>query len=107
MVLYYWDRCGYEFCFICTAEWKNKQATCKCKLWDEENIIEGYDVQSDNDESGSDYESDPDDEPQNEFYKTRICRHWANGYCRADAQCQFAHGQDELRDRMAMLRFHY
>ncbi|KAI3686910.1 hypothetical protein L1987_80600 [Smallanthus sonchifolius] len=33
-------RCGYEFCYTCGAEWKNKKATCNCPLWDEENIIE-------------------------------------------------------------------
>ncbi|KAJ0694521.1 putative E3 ubiquitin ligase RBR family [Helianthus annuus] len=32
--------CGYEFCYTCGAEWKNKKATCKCPLWDEENIID-------------------------------------------------------------------
>ncbi|TQD91074.1 hypothetical protein C1H46_023358 [Malus baccata] len=32
-------RCGYEFCYTCGAEWKNKKATCKCKIWDEHNII--------------------------------------------------------------------
>uniref|UniRef100_A0A251SSY9 RBR-type E3 ubiquitin transferase n=1 Tax=Helianthus annuus TaxID=4232 RepID=A0A251SSY9_HELAN len=33
-------RCGYEFCYTCGEEWKNKKATCKCPLWDEENIID-------------------------------------------------------------------
>ncbi|KAA0035309.1 E3 ubiquitin-protein ligase dbl4-like [Cucumis melo var. makuwa] len=32
-------RCGYEFCYTCGAEWKNKQPTCSCPIWDEENII--------------------------------------------------------------------
>ncbi|WCJ41084.1 RING/U-box superfamily protein [Euphorbia peplus] len=32
-------RCGYEFCYTCGAPWKNKNPTCKCKLWDERNII--------------------------------------------------------------------
>ena len=32
-------RCGYEFCYTCGAEWKNKKATCSCKIWDERNII--------------------------------------------------------------------
>ncbi|KAF5773273.1 putative transcription factor C2H2 family [Helianthus annuus] len=39
-------RCGYEFCYTCGAEWKNKKATCNCPLWDEECIVgieeEGY-----------------------------------------------------------------
>ncbi|KAG7633384.1 Zinc finger RING-type [Arabidopsis suecica] len=32
-------RCGYEFCYTCGAEWKNKKATCLCPIWDERNII--------------------------------------------------------------------
>ncbi|KAJ8535542.1 hypothetical protein K7X08_023262 [Anisodus acutangulus] len=32
-------RCGHEFCYTCGAEWKNKKATCSCKIWDERNII--------------------------------------------------------------------
>ena len=32
-------RCGHEFCYSCGAEWKNKQRTCSCPIWDEENII--------------------------------------------------------------------
>ncbi|KAI4305374.1 hypothetical protein L6164_028744 [Bauhinia variegata] len=31
-------RCGYEFCYNCGAEWRNKKATCSCPLWDEDNI---------------------------------------------------------------------
>ncbi|KAK4351509.1 hypothetical protein RND71_030822 [Anisodus tanguticus] len=31
--------CGHEFCYTCGAEWKNKKATCSCKIWDERNII--------------------------------------------------------------------
>nr|XP_016442089.1 PREDICTED: uncharacterized protein LOC107767565 [Nicotiana tabacum] len=34
-------RCGYEFCYTCGAEWKNKKQTCSCRLWDERNIIYG------------------------------------------------------------------
>jgi ribonuclease HI len=30
-------RCGHEFCYTCGAEWKNKAATCKCPVWDENN----------------------------------------------------------------------
>ncbi|KAI3687783.1 hypothetical protein L1987_81486 [Smallanthus sonchifolius] len=33
-------RCGFEFCYTCGAEWKNKKATCTCPLWDEENIVD-------------------------------------------------------------------
>ncbi|KAK9279206.1 hypothetical protein L1049_012884 [Liquidambar formosana] len=32
-------RCGYEFCYTCGAEWKNKKATCSCPIWTERNII--------------------------------------------------------------------
>eukprot|EP00252_Welwitschia_mirabilis_P018648 TRINITY_DN4148_c0_g2_i1.p1 TRINITY_DN4148_c0_g2~~TRINITY_DN4148_c0_g2_i1.p1 ORF type:complete len:363 (-),score=43.83 TRINITY_DN4148_c0_g2_i1:282-1370(-) len=32
-------RCGFEFCYVCGAEWKNKKATCQCPLWDLHNIL--------------------------------------------------------------------
>ncbi|KAK1357378.1 Atp-dependent rna helicase deah12, chloroplastic [Heracleum sosnowskyi] len=32
-------RCGHQFCYTCGAEWKNKQATCKCAIWDEHRIV--------------------------------------------------------------------
>ncbi|XP_058110198.1 E3 ubiquitin-protein ligase RSL1-like [Magnolia sinica] len=57
-------RCGYEFCYTCGAEWKNKKAMCSCPLWDEENIWHDDDDESlddfdDNDEEDEeDYESD-------------------------------------------------
>uniref|UniRef100_A0A2N9FSW1 RBR-type E3 ubiquitin transferase n=1 Tax=Fagus sylvatica TaxID=28930 RepID=A0A2N9FSW1_FAGSY len=35
-------RCGYEFCYTCGAEWKNKKATCTCRIWDERNIIHDH-----------------------------------------------------------------
>ncbi|RDY09338.1 putative E3 ubiquitin-protein ligase rbrA, partial [Mucuna pruriens] len=31
-------RCGFEFCYNCGAEWKDKKATCSCPLWVEDNI---------------------------------------------------------------------
>ncbi|XP_076886421.1 E3 ubiquitin-protein ligase RSL1-like [Bidens hawaiensis] len=40
-------RCGYEFCYTCGAEWKNKKATCTCPLWDEEHIM---DIEEEEDE---------------------------------------------------------
>ncbi|TYI10220.1 hypothetical protein ES332_A09G128100v1 [Gossypium tomentosum] len=32
-------RCGFEFCYTCGAEWRNKKPTCSCPIWDERNII--------------------------------------------------------------------
>ncbi|KAJ4890523.1 zinc finger (C3HC4-type RING finger) family protein [Raphanus sativus] len=32
-------RCGYEFCYTCGAEWKEKKPTCACPIWTERNII--------------------------------------------------------------------
>jgi len=32
------SRCGFEFCYNCGAEWKDKRATCGCPLWAEDNI---------------------------------------------------------------------
>ncbi|WCJ41086.1 RING/U-box protein with C6HC-type zinc finger [Euphorbia peplus] len=31
-------RCGFEFCYKCGREWRNKKATCSCQLWDEHYI---------------------------------------------------------------------
>lgn len=31
--------CGHEFCYACGAEYRNKQQTCHCAYWDEQNII--------------------------------------------------------------------
>jgi len=45
-------RCGYEFCYTCGKEWKNKKASCSCPLWDERNIIR--------EEDDDDYEDDDD-----------------------------------------------
>ncbi|KAG7035460.1 putative E3 ubiquitin-protein ligase ARI9, partial [Cucurbita argyrosperma subsp. argyrosperma] len=32
-------RCGHEFCYSCGAEWKNRQPTCLCPMWDEHLIL--------------------------------------------------------------------
>lgn len=45
--VYFFCRCGYEFCYNCGAEWKDKKATCSCPLWDEGNIL--YDEDEDED----------------------------------------------------------
>ncbi|KAK1283498.1 hypothetical protein QJS10_CPB21g01148 [Acorus calamus] len=49
-------KCGYEFCYTCGAEWKNKKATCSCPLWDEENIV--YDRDNDIQEEDDDDDDD-------------------------------------------------
>ncbi|XP_057750051.1 E3 ubiquitin-protein ligase RSL1 [Arachis stenosperma] len=52
-------RCGYEFCYNCGAEWKNKKATCSCPLWAEDNIwFEDHARDSDEEEE----EEEEDDE---------------------------------------------
>ncbi|XP_010253539.1 PREDICTED: uncharacterized protein LOC104594769 [Nelumbo nucifera] len=62
-------RCGYEFCYTCGAEWKNKKATCSCPLWDEVYIMyEGNREDSDEDEDF--YDSDEyEDEPQYRYWR--------------------------------------
>ncbi|XP_020598413.1 uncharacterized protein LOC110037998 [Phalaenopsis equestris] len=65
-------RCGYEFCYSCGAEWKDKKATCSCPLWDEhyvwydDNTEESSeDDYYDNDEFYDDddaYDDDDDDD---------------------------------------------
>ncbi|XP_047340177.1 E3 ubiquitin-protein ligase RSL1-like [Impatiens glandulifera] len=34
-------RCGYEFCYTCGAEWRDKRPTCACPLWTLENLVHG------------------------------------------------------------------
>jgi len=51
-------RCGFEFCYNCGAEWKDKKSTCVCPLWAEDNIwMEERDSEDDDD----DYDDDDDD----------------------------------------------
>ncbi|KAI4385511.1 hypothetical protein MLD38_003528 [Melastoma candidum] len=55
-------RCGYEFCYNCGAEWKDKKATCDCPLWEEEYILQdGSDNELDDDDD-DDYDDDYDEE---------------------------------------------
>lgn len=53
-------RCGYEFCYTCGLEWKDKKATCSCPLWDEGYIW--YDDGEDEDSEDSDDFDDDDDD---------------------------------------------
>lgn len=61
-------RCGYEFCYTCGTEWKNKRQQCHCKLWDERNIIRTpLDSDDESDEDGMyDFLDDDDDEDSDE-----------------------------------------
>ncbi|EXB98576.1 putative E3 ubiquitin-protein ligase rbrA [Morus notabilis] len=52
-------RCGYEFCYNCGAEWKDKKATCSCPLWDEDRIW--HDRNRDFDEEEGEEEEEDDD----------------------------------------------
>lgn len=52
------SRCGYEFCYNCGAEWKDKKATCSCPLWDEDNILYAA---NDTDFDEDDFDEDEDD----------------------------------------------
>ncbi|WCJ41087.1 RING/U-box protein with C6HC-type zinc finger [Euphorbia peplus] len=58
-------RCGFEFCYNCGAEWKDKKPTCSCPLWDEDNIWDDEDRDEEDDllrfESDSEFGSDDDD----------------------------------------------
>uniref|UniRef100_A0A0E0MBG7 RBR-type E3 ubiquitin transferase n=1 Tax=Oryza punctata TaxID=4537 RepID=A0A0E0MBG7_ORYPU len=52
----YKRRCGFEFCYTCGKEWKEKKATCSCPLWDERNIIR------DDPQGNAAIHDDPEDE---------------------------------------------
>uniref|UniRef100_R7W0T5 RBR-type E3 ubiquitin transferase n=1 Tax=Aegilops tauschii TaxID=37682 RepID=R7W0T5_AEGTA len=67
-------KCGYEFCYTCGKEWKDKKATCSCPLWDEDNIIR--DGMEDDDDDDDDYDEDEDDdydydEDEDDYYSLR------------------------------------
>ncbi|PSR89993.1 E3 ubiquitin-protein like [Actinidia chinensis var. chinensis] len=59
-------RCGYEFCYTCGAEWKNKKATCTCPLWDEDYILDDEDEDEDEEEDDDD-DDDEDVDDYDEF----------------------------------------
>ncbi|GMN24598.1 hypothetical protein TIFTF001_000615 [Ficus carica] len=56
-------RCGFEFCYNCGAPWKDKRATCRCPLWDENHIWHDQNRDSDDEEEEEEedfYDSDLD-----------------------------------------------
>ncbi|KAK4363146.1 hypothetical protein RND71_018387 [Anisodus tanguticus] len=53
-------RCGYEFCYTCGEPWRDKKATCSCKLWDEDYILDS-DEDEDEEENDDYYDTDSDD----------------------------------------------
>ncbi|XP_012064880.1 probable E3 ubiquitin-protein ligase rbrA isoform X2 [Jatropha curcas] len=56
-------RCGFQFCYVCGAEWKDKKPTCSCRLWDEDNILHDDDEEEEEEELSDDdeyYDSDED-----------------------------------------------
>ncbi|KAJ0476775.1 putative transcription factor C2H2 family [Helianthus annuus] len=57
-------RCGYEFCYTCGAEWKDKKATCNCPIWDEENIVDTDEEEEDDDFEDEDVDDDDDDDEE-------------------------------------------
>ncbi|MCO5604398.1 hypothetical protein L7F22_058563 [Adiantum nelumboides] len=113
-------RCGYEFCYLCGEPWKNKRQSCRCRLWDEDFLLEEpLDNSEEDDEwEGSegfseDFEADYEDSEDfnglnarilvdvstpihNRYYKTRLCKYWQRG-CFWGENCKFAHGVHELR----------
>lgn len=108
-------RCGYEFCYLCGEPWRNKRQSCRCRLWDEDFLLEEpLNESEDNDWEGSmdfseefitDYEDSEDFNDVNtgyiapignRYYKTQLCRFWERG-CHWGEACKFAHGESELR----------
>ncbi|CAL1402377.1 unnamed protein product [Linum trigynum] len=39
-------RCGHEFCYSCGAEYRDRQQTCHCAFWNEENNSDDLITQS-------------------------------------------------------------
>ncbi|XP_059315102.1 E3 ubiquitin-protein ligase RSL1-like [Lycium ferocissimum] len=48
-------RCGYEFCYTCGAPWKDKKASCSCKLWDVDYILDSDEDEDEDEDDGDDY----------------------------------------------------
>ncbi|XP_062082007.1 E3 ubiquitin-protein ligase RSL1-like [Humulus lupulus] len=64
-------RCGYEFCYNCGAEWRNKKPTCSCPLWAEDNILydgNGHLGQLEEEEDDFDDDDDDFDDFDQDFY---------------------------------------
>ncbi|KAL6630607.1 hypothetical protein ACP70R_028458 [Stipagrostis hirtigluma subsp. patula] len=74
--------CGYEFCYTCGKEWKEKKATCSCPLWDESNIIRD----GDEDDYYSDEEEDDyyDEDEDDAFYLEERAISYNPAYWRYD-----------------------
>lgn len=112
-------RCGYEFCYLCGEPWKNKRQSCRCRLWDEDFLLDEPLSESEEDELEGweefleDFEADYEDSEDfnelnarfinntwpprnNPYYKTQLCRYWERGCYHGD-DCKFAHGVHELR----------
>jgi hypothetical protein len=63
-------RCGYEFCYVCEAEFKNKEQTCRCKKWD---LVHNIIREQDGDEDDEDYDSEDDYESDYSRQPTFFC----------------------------------
>ncbi|KZV48534.1 hypothetical protein F511_16795 [Dorcoceras hygrometricum] len=62
-------RCGYEFCYTCGSEWRNKAATCSCPLWDEQNILdEDFSDEDEEEDDEDDEEDDQEYESDSDYY---------------------------------------
>ncbi|OEL33347.1 hypothetical protein BAE44_0005636 [Dichanthelium oligosanthes] len=84
-------KCGYEFCYTCGEEWKEKKATCSCPLWEERHIIRDDSGDDYYDEEEDDYYDEDDDdgvyyhEEQQGISYNRVNWHYDNGgACRPD-----------------------
>lgn len=66
--------CGYQFCYTCGKEWKDKKATCSCPLWDEDNIIRDG-MEEEEEEENDDYD-DSDDSDEDDYYARDYDRHY-------------------------------
>jgi hypothetical protein len=76
-------RCGYEFCYTCGKEWKNKKQTCSCLLWDERNLIRNDirgNVVRDDVRGNIDVDEDEDDYDEEDDYYVQEGLHYNQGF---------------------------